>query len=187
LKNTTHFLALSLIVLCGTAGAAEADGVPNSYRIAVTCSGLVPWTGFYPAGSHLGLGPGYPGLYPPYQNLLPPYYFSCWFCPSCWTLPATKVVIVRAPSCCDEARRVLREQRMARTEQVAKVPPAIIVEGPKARRPLPGANADAAHPSGYSTTYRPHRYLQGKSYAVSYADALSQDPGLGIIVWKPKN
>ena len=86
----------------------------------------------------------------------------------------------------DETRVGFRERRIAQNEKVDKVRPARVVEGTKSRKPLPGVNDETVGRFGYSS-YRPRRYFQGRSYPISYADALSQDPGPGITVWEPQD
>lgn len=144
-----------LIAMAVTAAPAAACGFHPGFPYQPGCLCF----GFVGVGTHLGLGPGYPGFYPPVYHALPFLGFP--------QTPRVTVHILRAPGYGAGAE----PQRPGRIAEAGVSSPG--------RRSAAGAK-DAQDSSG-SAAYAARRYHRGRYYPVREG---SGEPG--IIVWSPE-
>jgi len=83
----------SLLAACASAVPAQAGEFHCGWGFVNPHYSTGLHLGFFSFGSHLGLGPGYPGLYPPYPSLHP-YFYT----PSCPQVAAPIRAIALIPS-----------------------------------------------------------------------------------------
>jgi len=86
---------LGLFTACGAAVAAQAGEFPCGWGLVNPYYSMGSPLGFFSFGSHLGLGPGYPGLYPPYPSLHPYFYAPS---PPCLAAPHRAIVVIPSRS-----------------------------------------------------------------------------------------
>jgi len=105
---------LGLFTACGAAVAAQAGEFPCGWGLVNPYYSMGSPLGFFSFGSHLGLGPGYPGLYPPFPSLLPYFY-----APSrpCLATPHRTIVVI--PSRPVPIRANGSEHRVVRSDMPA--------------------------------------------------------------------
>ncbi len=140
---------------------------------------------FFSAGTHLGLGPGYPGIQPPLSAF---NYYG--FYPGRHRLP------LRSPSITVYTIRPLYRfhgsQRKIPSGPIAihiapdQPGPAQAVVGRDFQRPAPGLDEE---PDGSVQLdhYVPRWCYRGECYEINPEEALSPDAPPGIILWEPKN
>lgn len=88
-KRIIPISLFSLIAVCGAAAPSQAGGFAYPWGLAPPHYGACLPFGFFFYGSHLGLGPGYPGLYA-YPGLYP---YSCGRIIPCPRLSAMTIVL----------------------------------------------------------------------------------------------
>lgn len=181
MSKRTLISALVLATICGAAVQAQACGFSCGWSFGVPCCVANLWPGFFLSGTHLGLGPGYPGLVPawsPYESF-GKELSVIW--PPSWAPPVTAVILhiphygvtVQASSPEDRRSQVEPSETKNRWEAA---------HGRESRRPVLELDTDLEHPSGPGG-YSARLYYRGKFYSASETtnrEILSS----GITLWQ---
>ena len=142
------------------------------------------YSGFFGVGTHLGLGPGYPGLQPPLS-----IFNHYGFYPGRYRLPLRKspvmVYTIKPLSRIHSGQRHTPSVTMPKDNSQDKPNPIQAAVGRDFRRTAP-ALADEANNKAQFNNYIPRRCYRGECYEISPDEALSSDAPPGIIIWEPK-
>jgi len=176
-------ISLTIGILASTASAQECyipySGFVFPFNCGCCCFGF-----FFP-GTHLGLGPGYPGVAPPFPT------------PNCCSFyPGRYPSQLRTPPIASYALGPVTRNRdgqrnapsgpIARDDSLDQPHPVRVLAGHGYRKSPPAPREEinkTAHIDGYIS----RRCYQGECSAIKPEEALSSDATPGIIVWEPEN
>ncbi len=162
MRKATLILALVLATVWAVPVSAQAHAFSCGLGFGFPCYGP---PGFFLSGTHLGLGPGYPGLAPVWSPFGWCGNYPGDFWPPYWTPPVT-VVVVRLPRYAVEAATSNPGNHQAPLAQTEPGKRWEKPRGSESTRSVPELDIDLEHLSG-TGGYTARLYYDGKFYSAS--------------------